>query len=55
MTRAARPLCPECATPLVPTLRGLACPKLSACGRGGIEERGRAPRSVAGTREGAKV
>lgn len=28
---------------MVPTLRGMRCPKLGSCGRGGVEERGGAP------------
>lgn len=35
----ARGACSECGAPLVPTMRGMRCPRLGSCGRGGIEER----------------
>lgn len=38
----ARLTCAHCNTPLVATFTGLKCPRLGACGRGGIIESGRA-------------
>lgn len=35
----ARDVCDDCGSPLVPSMRGLRCPKLGSCGRGGVEER----------------
>lgn len=36
----ARLTCERCHTPLVATYHGLKCPRLGACGRGGIIESG---------------
>lgn len=33
--------CSECGSRMVPTLHGLRCPRLAACGRGGVEEVGK--------------
>lgn len=32
--------CPRCDAPLAPTWGGLRCPRMNACGRGGIVESG---------------
>ncbi|HVL49003.1 MAG TPA: hypothetical protein VM889_10640 [Candidatus Thermoplasmatota archaeon] len=41
-------VCPDCGSTLVPTLRGFKCPRLGSCGRGGVEEVGRADRDPSG-------
>ncbi|MHB8604635.1 MAG: hypothetical protein ACYDCK_05215 [Thermoplasmatota archaeon] len=53
MTKPGRLVCPDCGTGLVPTMKGLRCPRLGSCGRGGIEETGDALRgaSPAGERD----
>ena len=37
---SVRLTCTRCGAGLVPTWSGVRCPRLAACGRGGIEESG---------------